>query len=96
MARAKKKLGKDVRQATARVLAGLRAERRLHQRQMSLDLGKSHGWMGLLENEQYSVKLQDFIDLCAYFEVDPLETLARILRFTEENSHRHVTSLGDR
>jgi hypothetical protein len=80
MAKAKK-FGKSIGRATARVFAGLRAERKWKQRQVSLDLGKSHGWVGLLENEQYSVKLQDFVDLCALYEVDPLETLERILRF---------------
>lgn len=77
----KKRAIRDVRQATGRVLAGLRIEKDLTQREASARLGRSHGWISLVEKGEYKVGVQDLVDLCDVYGADVEEIVGRIMRW---------------
>lgn len=81
MATKKKRPGRDVGLAAARVLKALRAEGGDKQEELATRLGKSRGWVSLLETGQYKVTAQDIVDFSAVYEKDPLEVFRRILEF---------------
>jgi transcriptional regulator with XRE-family HTH domain len=74
-------LQKDIRLATARIIAGLLAERGLTQSEASKRLGKTRSWMNLLLNGHYNVKMQDLFDICMAFGAKPSEIVDRIERW---------------
>jgi hypothetical protein len=74
-------LGTDIDRAATRIFAGLRAQHRFTQRQVSDRLGKRPSWTNLLENGHYSIKLQDFVDLCRLYQKDPVEIMEQIMHW---------------
>jgi transcriptional regulator with XRE-family HTH domain len=78
---AKKRKFKDVRMGTARVLAGLRSEKNLTQREAARRLGRSHGWVSMVETGQHKVGVQDLVELCEIYGADVEETVRRIMRW---------------
>lgn len=66
---------------TARVLAGLRTEKNLTQREAARRLGKSHGWVSLVETGQHKVGVQDLVELCDCYGAEAEEIFGRILRW---------------
>lgn len=81
MAAKKKRAFRDVRLATARVLAGVRTEKGLTQREAGRRLGRSHGWVSMIETGQHKVGLQDLVEVCDVYGADPEEIFGRILRW---------------
>jgi transcriptional regulator with XRE-family HTH domain len=81
MALKKRRAGRDIRLAAARILHALRVERGLTQREASVRLNKSYSWVSLLENGLYSIKVQDLVDICDIYGADPIEVFERILRW---------------